>query len=148
MGISMIGQPTVPVALSSSAPVDVVTTAAAVGTANAAARGDHTHKLIDTGWLTPTLINGWAVYDALFGNAAMYRKIGNMVFLRGLVKNGTAGSVIYTLPVGYRPTVRMLFIVDATGGYGRLDIDPNGSVIHNNGATGYFQTSCSFVADA
>jgi hypothetical protein len=147
MGITVLS-PVPPVGLSDSLPVDVGTVAAA-GASSLQSRADHTHKYThpDSGWLTPTLLNNWVVYDATFSNAAMYRKVGGIVYLRGLLKNGTAGAVMFTLPVGYRPGIRMLFIVDGTGGFGRIDVASNGDVIHTSGATGYFQISVSFVAD-
>lgn len=59
----------------------------------------------DTGWIAPTLTNTWANYASGFQSAA-YRKIGNQVFIRGLVKDGVVGGAtpIFTMPVGFRPT--------------------------------------------
>lgn len=57
----------------------------------------------DTGWVNLTLNSGWSCsYNT---DVAMYRKIGNVVHLRGLV-NATqaAGKVIGTLPEGFRPS--------------------------------------------
>lgn len=46
--------------------------------------------------------NSWVNYDTIWA-AAAYRKIGNAVYLRGLVRSGSVPSVIFTLPVGFRP---------------------------------------------
>ena len=35
--------------------------------------------------------------------SASYKKEFNTVHIKGLVKSGTIGSPIFTLPVGYRP---------------------------------------------
>lgn len=58
----------------------------------------------DTGWINATLTSSWTNYGAPYSGAA-YRRIGNVVYLRGLVKDGLFGSAnpIMTLPVGFRP---------------------------------------------
>jgi hypothetical protein len=61
-------------------------------------------------WKVPTLLNSWVD----FGGAnppAGYRKEGDWIALRGLVKNGTLTSPILQLPVGYRPPFPMRFAV-------------------------------------
>lgn len=64
----------------------------------------------DTGWQTLTLNSGWS--NPYGNDVAKYRKIGNVVYLRGLI-NGTsaAGNVIATLPEGYRPNGRYQRII-------------------------------------
>ena len=56
----------------------------------------------DTGWIDLSLTTGWSYQYAT--DKAQYRKIGNVVYLRGLI-TGTAdaGTTIATLPEGYRP---------------------------------------------
>ena len=133
--------------LTAAAPVDVGTAAAAVGTALLAARADHLHKIADTGWQVPAYQNGWVDYDATYG-PVRYRRIAGITFIRGLAKNGTAGAVIFTLPVGYRPGIKLLFAVDVNANaHGRLDVDSAGQVIHVSGNTGYYQVTCCFVAE-
>lgn len=133
--------------LTAAAPVDVGTAAAAVGTALLAARSDHLHKLTDTGWQVPAYVNGWSDYDNTYG-PVRYRRLAGIVFIRGLVKNGTAGSVIFNLPAGYRPGVRLLFGVDVNANaHGRMDIHINGDVVHVAGNTGYYQVTCCFAAE-
>lgn len=75
----------------------------------------HTHPQIDdTGWIAPTLTNGWLNYDTTAYSAAAYRKIGSVVYLRGLVKSGTVGAgtgaYIFQLPVGFRPPKNLQLI--------------------------------------
>lgn len=64
----------------------------------------------DTGWQTLTLNSGWS--NPYGNDVAKYRKIDNVVYLRGLI-NGTsaAGNVIATLPEGYRPNGRYQRII-------------------------------------
>lgn len=94
-------------------------------------------------WITPTLLNGWVVYNTVFQQPG-YMKSNGVVYLKGLVKLGAVGSVIFQLPVGYRPSHQVILAVIADNAIGRLDIDANGNVIHQVGGTGFFQLDCSF----
>ena len=58
-------------------------------------------KIYDSGWIYPTLENGWEAYDD--GRPFKYRKIGEVVYLQGSVKNGTNKGVLFTMPAGFRP---------------------------------------------
>lgn len=143
MGITVFGSPA-PV-LSDTTPNPLSATGAA-GSSSLQSRSDHVHTWADTGWLIPSLQNGWLVYDATYGHAAMYRKIDNIVFMRGLLKNGS--GVIFNLPAGFRPSLRMLFSNDNSAGHGRFDVQAAGDVVFISGTNGYFSIACSFVADA
>jgi len=58
----------------------------------------------DTGWvdLKPYLVNDWVEYSD--GYPIEYRKLGDVVYLRGLVKDGTSVKVFDGLPTSLRPT--------------------------------------------
>ena len=57
----------------------------------------------DTDWITLPLAEGIVAYNE--ANTPQYRKIGNLVAIRGTVKGVTArNTVISTLPEGFRPT--------------------------------------------
>lgn len=58
----------------------------------------------DTGWQNITLNSGWTyTYES---DRPMYRKVGNHVFLRGLVDaSSAAGTVIANLPAEIRPGI-------------------------------------------
>jgi hypothetical protein len=58
-------------------------------------------------WIAPTFTNSWVDYGSGFQTVG-YRKVGDVVQLRGLMKNGTLGASAFTLPVGYRPTANIL----------------------------------------
>lgn len=87
----------------------------------------------DTGWLTLPLAQGISGY----GNSVpQYRKIGNIVFIRGAVQNVLErNTVIGTLPEGFRPTVSHSYIQNTsmrTGNVGmnaRLAIRSNGEIL-------------------
>lgn len=137
---------------SAATPSDVVSTAGAAGASSLQARADHTHKLIDTGWLFPTLLNGWVNYTApgVDWGVASYRKIGNVVFIKGLIKSGS--GVIFVLPAGFRPGTaaaghKQLFDVETDTGHGRMDVRENGEVARVAGGNGYYGINVVFVAD-
>ena len=80
------------------------------------------------GWIAPTLGNSWV--DFLAGVApTAYRRIGDVVELRGAIKSGTVNTTVFTLPAGARPTAGIeIFPVVAGAGGARLDIGTNGTV--------------------
>ena len=58
----------------------------------------------DTGWINLTLNSGWSMND-YNSEFPQYRKIGNIVYLRGLINaTSAAGTIITTLPNGFRPS--------------------------------------------
>jgi hypothetical protein len=58
--------------------------------------------LTPTAWTALPLLNGWV---AAGGNmqTPRYRKIGDLVYLEGLVKSGSLALPAANLPVGFRP---------------------------------------------
>ena len=63
----------------------------------------------DSGWIYPTLINGWVEFGT--SNARVrYRCIKGMVFLEGMVKTGTIGTAIFTVDTPYIPARNRLMI--------------------------------------
>lgn len=76
----------------------------AINTVNGATIGD-------SGWQTvSSFTNGYS------GNSVAYRKINNVVYLRGNISGGTSGSVAFTLPSGYRPsTIEHVVLVQKYG---------------------------------
>ena len=80
----------------------------------------------------PTLLSGWVNYSEYFAAAGYYKGPDNRVHLQGLIKSGTVadGTVIFTLPQGFRPKQTQIFIVFISGGgYGRVDVNDNGNVV-------------------
>lgn len=98
-------------------------------------------------WTNPTLLNSWANFGAPF-QTAQYRKIGDMVQLRGLIAGGTLGTNAFVLPSGFRPNAELIFasIQSSTANVGRVRILSTGGVVPSTstdtpGATNAF---CSF----
>lgn len=87
----------------------------------------------DSGWQAPALLNGWVNYGGVEPTAA-YRKIGNIVRCRGLIKSGVVPSVAFTLPAGYRPITTIRVPVFSNNAFGSLQIDTNGNVTPVNGS--------------
>lgn len=87
-------------------------------------------------WTAVTFQNGWVNYGAPLMGVA-YRLVGDKVEVRGAASNPTpiaqdTQSVIFTLPVGHRPSGLLMFPAvfgDAgSGGAGRVDVAADGSV--------------------
>lgn len=81
-------------------------------------------------WTALVLENSWAMVasDGVPG----YRKIGDVVTLRGMVAGGTYGQAITTLPVGFRPPSQiefLAFMYVTTQQLVQLYITPGGALI-------------------
>lgn len=75
-----------------------------LGTVNGATIGD-------TGWqAVSSLANGFTAPTAV-----AYRRINNIVYMRGNLNGGTANTGAFTLPSGYRPSVNVVIPVQQYG---------------------------------
>lgn len=81
-------------------------------------------------WYACTLQNGWQNYANGYADASYAKTNADVVVLKGLVRFGTAtaNTPICTLPVGYRPTHRLVFATSSNSAAGRIDVAPNGEV--------------------
>ena len=89
----------------------------------------------DPVWIAPTLLNSWVNFDAVRNTAGYLIEPGGRVWIKGLVKNGTAvaGTAIFTLPVGYRPPFEeMPPLRNANGAAGEARVAER--VVHRGGA--------------
>ena len=81
----------------------------------------------DGAWTAPTLSGSWANYGGTTFNTAGYRKVGQVVYFKGLVKSGT--GTIFVLPAGYRPPDgRLIFTCYGDGALAEVDIYTTGEV--------------------
>lgn len=79
-------------------------------------------------WQTPALNAPWTNYGDAFAKAG-YRKDGNRVQLRGLVKSGSGSSIVFLLPAGFRPLAQQLFVVNTDIAVAvRVDVRSNGEL--------------------
>lgn len=97
---------------------------------------DHNHDAnyakIDVPWIAMTpLLNSWVPY-ATGHRTPGYRKIGDIIECRGLVKNGTISTGttgnIFIFPIGFRPTEQEIFIGASNTGIMRVDLFTDGSL--------------------
>lgn len=79
-------------------------------------------------WQIPTLLNGWLNFGGDFNDAGYFKDSMGVVHLRGMVKSGVVGPAIFTLPVGYRPLNRSVFIT-ANASASRIDVSATGDVL-------------------
>jgi hypothetical protein len=70
----------------------------------------------DTGWISVTSFN-----NGFTGNSVAYRKINNVVYLRGRLSGGTATAGAFFLPEGFRPST--IEVVIPTQQYGTANIN-------------------------
>lgn len=87
----------------------------------------------DSGWVAPTLLNGWANFGAGYAPAG-YRKIGSVIYLRGLVSGGTAtdGTSIFVIGAGFRTPFILAFPItnpNSPTSDTRIEINSSGAVV-------------------
>jgi hypothetical protein len=86
-------------------------------------------------WAAPVLLNSWVNYDATLYEPAGYYLDRKRVFLKGHIMSGVMDVPLFTLPVGFRPPLRVLTPVITAGGPTRLDIKNTGDVVIVAGGT-------------
>jgi len=103
-------------------------------------------------WTTATVQNSWVSYNAPGYPAAKYTKGSDgMVSLIGMLKGGTttAGTVLLTLPAGYRPAHELMFEELTNNKSVRIDILANGNVVLEQAADATWVTlnNLKFMAE-
>lgn len=87
-------------------------------------------------WQTPTLNAPWTNYGDVFALAG-YRRDAGRVQLRGLVKAGSGGTVVFVLPAGFRPPAQQIYTaVSDSSVPARVDVRTNGEVLVSQPAAG------------
>jgi hypothetical protein len=79
--------------------------------------------LTGSAWITPTFINSWANFGSGFEAAGYLKDPFGFVHLKGVITGGSAGTVAFVLPAGFRPgattdntSIASSFIQISTGG--------------------------------
>lgn len=102
-----------------------------------------------TTWTNATLLNGWVNMGAPM-NVTQYRKIGDIVYLRGYVYGGSAGTNLFTLPVGFRPPATLAIPCSGWTGTARATIEhqvkADGSVFVSDAGNHGFSYQFSIIA--
>lgn len=85
-------------------------------------------------WTNLTYNTGWADYGSGF-QGGQYRKIGDLIYFRGLCKRTSgAETTITTLPDLHRPPATLLFDVQSNAALGRVDISTTGVLALTTGS--------------
>jgi hypothetical protein len=77
-----------------------------------------------------TFANSWVNYGAGHQTAGYYKDAQGIVHIQGLVKSGTVDTTIFTLPIGFRPTLFEIFVglCNSSNTYSRINITSTGDV--------------------
>jgi len=95
-----------------------------------------------TVWTAVTFQNAWVNFGG--GEQPMqYRKIGDMVQLRGVIKSGALNTVAFTLPAGFRPPLQ-LHLASGGGAYTDIIVAATGTVSPSVGNTAVMWVNCEF----
>lgn len=82
---------------------------------------------VPTAWTNVTVFtNSWVSYGA--GYTPQYRKVGDEVQMRGLMKLGSISVAAFTLPVGFRPAYEETFPQMSNGAFGAVSVAVSGVV--------------------
>lgn len=97
---------------------------------------------LNTDWVTVTsgFPGTWVPYTGggAYVGGLRYRKVGDNVQLQAMLKSGAAGSIIFTLPVGFRPTVHEYMQpveVNGAGTLGMIHVSVSGNITYRAGVT-------------
>jgi hypothetical protein len=92
-------------------------------------------------WITPGFAGTWTNYGSGW-QACQYRKVGDRVYLRGLVAGGVINNPIFILPVGFRPPATVIFSSETNpNAHARIDVQSDGSVVPVFGSNTYVSIS-------
>lgn len=104
----------------------------------------------DTGWITLPLSNSWVTYGAPY-EAPRYRRLNGVVFIDSMLKLGTftSGTVIATLPAGFRPAKQHMRPVVANNAFGSVEVNASGTITVNVlPGNASLSLELSFIAEA
>lgn len=85
-------------------------------------------------WISPTLLNGVTNYAGGIAPVRYYKNEFNIVCLDGLSSPVATETIIFTLPVEYRPSKKVLVPTVVGNRFGWIRIDSDGSVKLGNGS--------------
>jgi len=105
----------------------------------------------DSNWINLSLAPNWSYYSNPFTKPQYIKGSDGLVSLKGLIKySGTPGydTTIATLPVGFRPSGRVLHNGVASSGYTRTDILSTGEIRFMTGSSAWTSLDgITFYAD-
>ena len=83
-------------------------------------------------WITPTLLNGWVNNSGVISR--FKRDAMGVVWCELFINGGNTSSIIFNLPIGYRPSQSLFITGNASGVVSQIIILPGGDVVHSVGA--------------
>lgn len=86
-------------------------------------------------WTNYTFQNSWTNFSGSYSSGQFTKTSDNMVVLKGLVRTGAPGTVIATLPAGFRPSAIALMDSSCANLWCRIDIRPNGEILTGTGTS-------------
>lgn len=88
-------------------------------------------------WTNLPMVNGWVTYSGAYASPQYTKTSDGMVTLKGLIRSGTvtSGTIIGTLPAGFRPSKTALIDTICAGLFCRVDIDNAGNIIARAGVS-------------
>jgi hypothetical protein len=108
-------------------------------------------NIYDSGWVEVSLLNSWVAYDAIYGKTdnKIVRKINGVVYIQGLLKNGTISTnstgYMFRLPEGYRPPITLIFRTICSGGATQLRVRSDGYVhAYAGSANAWYSVTVNF----
>lgn len=100
-----------------------------------------------TAWTAVTFLNSWVNHGGA-NQACAYRKVGDVVEIRGLAKSGTITQAVFTLPAGFRPPGNLFFASNSNDAFGSLAVQSGGNVVAAAGSNVFFSLNCEFSVTA
>jgi hypothetical protein len=79
-------------------------------------------------WITPTFVNSWVNFDGGYNLTGYYKDSLGIVHIKGRAKSGAAGTTIFSLPAGYRPSAMMAVASEQGGLFVQIQILSTGEV--------------------
>lgn len=88
-------------------------------------------------WANLALQNSWVNYGGIYSTAQYTKTSDGVVHLKGLIRNGTTpyGTLLATLPAGFRPSGRLILSSANNANFGRIDITAAGQIYYMNNIT-------------
>ncbi len=107
-----------------------VVAASVTATNSAGTSGPGTNSITIPIWVPLLLGNNWAYYGSPYAVPAYTKTSAGSVMLKGMIKGGSIGGGIATLPAGYRPATNedLLLQNDSNSAAGRLDVTSSGLI--------------------
>ena len=96
----------------------------------------------------PVFENSWVNFGAGYYDLSFFKDALGWVHIRGMVKLGTVGTIIFTLPAGYRSSGNIQVPTVCNDLFGSLFINTLGEVYHNTGSNAWCTiTDVTFLAE-